>query len=141
MKRWKKDLLLFPIGSAGYGLVETLWRGHTHWTMLVAGGVCFLILCRVAELGARWPLLYRAAAGALGITAVELCFGLVFNRLLGMGVWDYSRQPLNFMGQICLGYTVLWGFLTLAVLPVSRLLLELLEQKTPRPIDNGEKEW
>ena len=43
MKRWKKDLLLFPIGSAGYGLVETLWRGHTHWTMLVAGGVCFLI--------------------------------------------------------------------------------------------------
>lgn len=131
MQRWKKDLLLFPVGSAGYGLVEILWRGHTHWTMLVAGGLCFLILCRIAEQGSRWHLLTKAILGALGITAVELAFGLFFNRLLGMGIWDYSHVPMNFMGQICLGYTALWSILTLAVLPAARLLLALLEQKSP----------
>ena len=141
MERWKKDLLLFPVGSAGYGIIELLWRGRTHWSMLLAGGTCFLLLCRVADKGRSWPRLYRAAAAALGITAVELIFGVVFNLYLRKNVWDYSRQPLNFMGQICLGYTVLWGILSLAVLPLAGGLDRLLEQKSPAPIDNREKEW
>lgn len=49
--------------------------------------------------------------GAGIITGVELVFGLVFNRALGMGVWDYSRVPLNLWGQICLPFTLIWlGF-------------------------------
>lgn len=49
--------------------------------------------------------------GAGIITGVELVFGLIFNRALGMGVWDYSRVPLNLWGQICLPFTLIWlGF-------------------------------
>ena len=40
------------------------------------------------------------------ITAVELAAGLLVNR--GYHVWDYRQMPLNFLGQICLPYSLLW---------------------------------
>ena len=48
--------------------------------------------------------------GAAIVSAVELAFGLVFNVRLGMNVWDYSTVPFNFMGQICLRFSLIWGF-------------------------------
>ena len=44
----------------------------------------------------------QMALGAWGITCAEFLTGLVVNRALGLGVWDYSKQPHNLMGQICL---------------------------------------
>ena len=39
----KGELLsVFSIGAAGYSLLEILWRGNTHWTMTLAGGICFM---------------------------------------------------------------------------------------------------
>ena len=56
-------------------------------------------------------LALKCLIGAGIITGVELVFGLVFNQALGMGVWDYSRVPLNLWGQICLPFTLIWlGF-------------------------------
>ena len=42
------------------------------------------------------------------VTALELVTGLVVNRWLGLNVWDYSNLPMNFLGQICLPYFLLW---------------------------------
>ena len=47
-------------------------------------------------------------AGAAAVTLLELATGLIVNRWLGWNVWDYSDMPLNFMGQICLPFTLLW---------------------------------
>ncbi len=48
----------------------------------------------------------RVLAGAGIITLVELLTGLGVNR--DYSVWDYRSQPCNFMGQICLAYSLLW---------------------------------
>ena len=89
---------LFCLGALGYGCIELVWRGRTHWTMLLAGGVCMLALWALSERLARWPLLARCAAGALVITGVELAFGVVCNLLLGWRVWDYSLLWGNLWG-------------------------------------------
>ena len=34
---------VFTAGGLGYGGLELLWRGRTHWSMLLCGGVCELI--------------------------------------------------------------------------------------------------
>ena len=36
-------LISFAIGSVLYGTIEILWRGYTHWTMLLAGGICLAL--------------------------------------------------------------------------------------------------
>jgi hypothetical protein len=39
-----KYLFLFLFGGASYNLIEILWRGHTHWTMFILGGLCFVLV-------------------------------------------------------------------------------------------------
>ena len=46
--------------------------------------------------------------------------------------WDYSKQPFNFQGQICLGSSLAWGVLTIAMTrvvhkPVERFVLSIPE--------------
>lgn len=69
-------------------------------------------------------LIKRALVGALVITAVEFVFGCILNYWLKMNIWDYSNKRFNFMGQICLMYTFLWGLLSV---PVSVLCIKLRE--------------
>ena len=37
------------LGGLAYMGVELLWRGRTHWTMGVLGGVCFVVIGRLNE--------------------------------------------------------------------------------------------
>lgn len=102
---------LFIIGAAGYGVIEIFWRGYTHWTMLLAGGACFTMYYKLCEDEKNMPLLAKCFFGALLITCVELIFGTVVNILLKWNVWDYSNLPLNYFGQICLPFFILWFLL------------------------------
>ena len=118
MKKVKKFAVFFAIGGIGYAVIELIWRGFTHWTMVLAGGICFVIFSVIADKMKSKPLIIKLAACALSITAVELIFGVIFNIILKMNVWDYSRQPLNFLGQICPLFTLLWGVLSLFYFPL-----------------------
>ncbi len=70
-----------------------------------------MILACIAQEMKRLPMSAKCLMGALIITAVELLFGYIFNLKYGMNVWDYSNMPLNFLGQICLPFSVLWFLL------------------------------
>ena len=124
MEKMKKDAAFFAIGGIGYGIIELMWRGYTHPTMIMAGGICFVIFSRIAEKFKDKPLVYKAALCSLGVTAVELVFGIVFNMIFKMNVWDYSKLPFNFLGQICLLFTFLWGALGMIFVPLAELLNE-----------------
>ena len=100
--KYAKYPLLFCAGGLGYMGLELLWRGWTHRTMFFAGGTCFLLL---GQLRSRPPWA-KALLGSGIITAVELGTGLLLNRQYQ--IWDYRNVPLNFLGQICLPYSLLW---------------------------------
>ena len=93
---------IFAIGAVGYPLIELAWRGRTHILMALAGGICIVAVYYVARLPRRLPITVKSLLGAAAISAVELSIGLVANRLCGLNIWDYSSQPFNFLGQICL---------------------------------------
>ena len=103
MKFWKNSML-FSLGGAGYMGLEVLWRGYSHGSMFLAGGTCFLLLGYIGK--QRLPFAVQCALGALAVTGVELAAGLTANA--SYSVWDYRSLPLNFQGQICLPYTLLW---------------------------------
>ncbi len=118
-----QKIAMFSMGGAGYCGLEMLWRGRTHGSMFVAGGVCFLLLGKLNRTQPRLPLPARAATGALIITMVELATGLLVNR--DYHVWDYRQVGFDYHGQICLPYTLLW-------IPVSlgaMLLYEWADKK------------
>ena len=113
---------VFIIGAIGYGLCEILCRGRTHWSMLLAGGICFLWFYTAEKKYHVLPLFYRFLYGSILITSVEFVFGCIFNIALGFSVWDYSDLPLNIMGQICLRFTVIWA---LFCIPLSFLCAKI----------------
>ena len=118
----KKSFILFLVGGIGYGAIEIGFRGYTHPTMVAAGGLSFMLLSKISEHFKEKNLVFKAALGALGVTAIELLFGVVFNMLLKKNVWDYSRQPLNFCGQICPLFTLFWWVLSLIFIPFAELI-------------------
>jgi len=118
----KKSTVFFVAGGIGYGIIELIWRGRTHWTMIIAGGICFVLFSLIAEKCKKRTLIYKSSLCALGVTAIEFIFGVIFNILLKMNVWDYSSVPFNIHGQVCLLYTLLWGVLGAMVLPIADMM-------------------
>ena len=108
-----KYLFLGIIGSIVYMSLEILWRGYTHWTMGILGGICFICLGLINEL-LSWetPLVLQMLIGSTIITILEFITGCIVNLWLGWNVWDYSNLPLNLLGQICLPFSILWYFVS-----------------------------
>lgn len=122
--------LLFLIGGAGYGMIELLWRGHTHPTMILLGGLCLAAIFFIDKHTSH-PLLVKALIASAFITLSELVVGLAVNRLLDMRVWDYSDLPLNLWGQICPLYCIYWFCLSIGAIFLCRLLDRSIFSKYP----------
>ena len=130
LKFWK-TAALFLIGGSGYVGLELLWRGRSHVSMFLAGGICFLLLGKLNRIRPQLPLLLRGTVGAVVITSVELAAGLLANR--DYNVWDYRAMPMNFYGQVCLPFSLLWIPLSL----VAMMLYNFLDTrliKTPESL-------
>ncbi len=107
MRIWKNAILWY-LGGMAYILLELLWRGWSHGSMFVVGGLCFLLIGNINSLFPDMPLLMQSVLGACMVTALELISGLYLNIYLRLGVWDYSPMPYSFLGQVCMGYFFLW---------------------------------
>ena len=132
------DGVVFGLGAGAYGLIEVLYKGDTHPTMLVAGGICFLAMERIAQRLPQIPFLGKCLMSGAAVTGVEFAFGCVFNLGLKMNVWDYSHLPFNIAGQVCLWFTILWSALAAVGLPLSRMAYSyLVTGKIPRLRPSG----
>ena len=110
-------------GGATYCTIEVLFRGRSHWTMLLLGGALFVALGLLNErlpweLGLFWQVL----AGAAIVTVMEFAAGCVVNLWLGWGVWDYSGLPGNVLGQVCPQFVLAWLPLVLLAIVVDDVI-------------------
>ncbi len=124
--------MLFSIGAVGYGLIEVLWRGYTHWSMLGAGGICFMFFGTVSEKFKKAGIFIKGIIGSTFITGIEFIFGVVFNIILKRNVWDYSKMPMNIIGQICMPYSCLWVLLSIVGIPFAGRISKRLQTKKIR---------
>lgn len=108
-----KYLFLFWFGGSTYATLEVLWRGYSHWTMVLLAGTVFVVIGLLNEIW-TWNthFLIQATVATFIATVAEFICGAIVNVFLGWNVWDYSDLPGNFMGQICPQFTVLWFFIS-----------------------------
>lgn len=110
----KKYEFLFFVGATIYVVIEKIYRGYSHWTMFLLGGICFIAIGLINEV-ILWdmPLLLQMFISGVIITVLELITGCVVNLWLGWNVWDYSGLPFNLWGQISLFSSIVWVGLSL----------------------------
>ncbi len=128
-----KYILLFFIGGFSYCAIELIFRGYSHISMLIAGGICFILIGLLNEIFPyKVSIISQMFISALIVTAVEFISGYIVNIILGLNVWDYSDLPYNFLGQICLLFSNIWFLLSLpAIILDDYLKYYLLGEEKP----------
>ena len=99
-------IAVYVTGGLLYGLIELLWRGWTHWSMLLCGGACFALMYQISLSALTFP--WKCLLSACVITAVEFVTGCLVNIIL----W----------GQICPQFFLMWLLLSVPGLGLCRLL-------------------
>ena len=98
----------FLTGAVLYPCIELIWRGHSHLSMAVLGGLATFSVVWLDERLKKGLFLQKAFLSALIITQLEWIFGVILNLHLKLKVWDYSNVPYNLAGQICPLFSFYW---------------------------------
>lgn len=128
-----RPLVLIGIGGLLYVLIEILFRGHSHWTMFLVGGLCFWLIGLINEI-IPWEMLLwkQCVLGAAIVTVVEFISGCIINIWFGWDIWDYSDMPFNLLGQICLPFSIAWiGLSAVAIVIDDYLRYWLFGEEKP----------
>lgn len=104
---------------------------ETFFSLVIKGRLesrkCYLIsvLCPVYGIGAiaingstkkfKNNKILTFFVGAVVASIVELLTDIFYSKVLGARFWNYSKKPFNLGGSICLGYSIIWGLLSLVL--------------------------
>ena len=117
---------VYFLGAVLYCSLEIIYRGWTHWSMFFVGGGCFLMMYLISNTAI--PLWSKWLISAVSISTVELFSGLILNVVLGMGVWDYSSNAYNVLGQVCPLFSLIWLGLSVPGIALCSYIRPLLQR-------------
>lgn len=122
----KRLIQIFFIGCFSgevYTTLEVMFRGRTHITMyilaFIVGIFIFLVNNTLFEFDTDFLIQVFSCTGFA--TLMELIFGLTFNQ--DHSIWDYTGMFLNYKGQICLLFTIIW----IIICGLSLILLDWID--------------
>ncbi len=100
-----------------------------------SGAVMMLLVSApFQDMAFPWNMILTYLAGCIGATALEYVTGVVMEALFKVRYWDYSNQPFNFQGHICLSSTLAWGLLTVIMTFWAHLPVEAAVLAIPGPV-------
>ena len=131
MATYKKSILKYFIlgwfGGSTYCSLEVIFRGRSHWSMVVLAFILFLLIGGLNNaLPWEMSLAKQGVIGACVVTVLEFITGCIVNIWLEWNVWDYSNMPLNILGQVCLPFSLLWILLSIVCIIVDDYLRYLM---------------
>jgi uncharacterized membrane protein len=131
MATYKKSILKYFIlgwfGGSTYCSLEVIFRGRSHWSMVVLAFILFLLIGSLNNLFPwEMSLAKQGIIGACMVTVLEFITGCIVNIWLGWNVWDYSNMSLNILGQVCLPFSLLWILLSIVCIIVDDYLRYLM---------------
>lgn len=92
-----------------YYIVELLFRGYSHWSMFILGGMCFYYAGIQNEyVSWNYPLWKQLIKVEAFVLISEFITGCIVNLWLGWNVWDYSNLAGNILGQTSWQFALLF---------------------------------
>ena len=107
MKKLSEYLFMGALGGTLYYMIEIIFRGYSHWSMFLLGGICFIFFAQQG-LWTKWrePLWKQVLWCTAFVVSAEFITGIIVNKVMGWNVWNYTDQPFHLMGQICFPFVV-----------------------------------
>ncbi len=94
-------------------------------------GVVIVALCLEPVKG---DILYLFFGSVIFTSVLELITDFVLEKVFNDNLWDYSKEPLNFHGYICLRFSLIWGLACVMVIDVIFPLTIEYINRIPQPI-------
>lgn len=116
-------IIVFLIGGISYGNMELLFRGYTHWSMVMAAGLVFTTVFIFMESLLNISIFASAFIIASTITIYEYYYGLILNLKFNWHIWNYSNLMFNLNGQICPCFFFIWYILSLFFICLNHFLI------------------
>ena len=95
MAKTREYAFVYLFGGIMYGLMEVIWRGHTHWTMTLTGGTALLILYIINIKMSNCNIFLKCLIGASAITLLEFTVGVIINIILKWNVCNGVQREHN----------------------------------------------
>ena len=133
MKKLSEYLFMGALGGTLYYMIEIIFRGYSHWSMFLLGGICFIFFAQQG-LWTKWrePLWKQVLWCTAFVVSAEFITGIIVNKVMGWNVWNYTDQPFHLMGQICFPFAVLFsGLCTFGIIISGYLLCYLYREIKP----------
>ena len=104
---------------------------------LMLYGTAALILTGSVSLIHEYPVFVKAGVYFVLTTGIELISGFNARYFFNARLWDYSGQPFNYKGHICLKFSIYWVALAFAFEYIALPLHKLLMAHLPLSIMGG----
>lgn len=89
-------------------------RGFLYETICPMYGFAALVLIIISKkVEGKGSFLKRLLIATIWCSVLEYLTSLVLEMFFGIRWWDYSKEPYNFQGRICLAASVFWGLLSI----------------------------
>ena len=126
IKEVLQSIILGILFGLIYVLLEILWRGYSHWTMFIVGGLCGICIDLINEITPNMKLWKQCLLGASITILIEFMSGCILNLYLNLNIWDYSNLPFNILGQVCPQFFILWVILSVPCIYLGDFLRKIL---------------
>ena len=80
MEKLSKYIFLWAMGGCLYYSFELIFRGFSHWTMFVLGGICFLFIYIQGKI-VKWKdsVFIQVIRCIIFVTSMEFITGIIVN--------------------------------------------------------------
>lgn len=111
-------------------------RGFMHGPMLPIYGSGALVVL-ISTMNVRDNIALTFLLGMAAATILEYITGAVMERLFHVRYWDYSSQPFNLKGYICVTSSLCWGCFSILLVRVIHVPVETVVLKIPLAAAEG----
>lgn len=130
MKKTSELLFLGSLGGSLYYGIEVLYRGFSHWSMFLLGGICMIFIEKQGEWSDWNDAFWRQVLRCVTFVACgEFITGILVNKWMKWNVWDYSDQRFQLFGQICLRFTLFFAILCMIAIKFCEIVSKYLYPK------------
>lgn len=106
---WVIDVSIVLVSD---GILEN--RGFLYETICPMYGFAALVLVVISEkIRGKGGVIKRIAIATVWCSVLEYLTSLILEVFFGIRWWDYTNEPYNIQGRICLAASVFWGFLSI----------------------------
>ena len=100
-------------------------RGFLHGPLCPIYGLCISSMVIVLDnINVTLPFLLVVAT--IVISIIEYLTGYILEKLFKTKYWDYTDDPFNIHGRICLLFSIMWGITSVSVVKIIHPLVKYI---------------